>query len=125
MDFNAYREKDGLALGDLVQRGEVSALELLETAIARAEAVNPKINTVVYRGFDQARAAARSFKPGSQPFAGVPLLLKDIAGSCWGMPTRSGSSFVPDTPATADSYIVARLRRAGNNQYVDFALLQA
>ena len=34
MDFNAYREKDGLALGDLVQRGEVSALELLETAIA-------------------------------------------------------------------------------------------
>ena len=58
MDFNAYREKDGLALGELVQRGEVSALELLETAIARAEAMNPKINAVVYRGYDQARAAA-------------------------------------------------------------------
>jgi len=113
MDFNAYRTRDGLALGDLVRRGEVTALELLETAIAQAEAVNPKINAVVYRGYDQARAAARSFKPDTQPFAGVPLLLKDITGFCEGMPTRSGSSFLPDTPASADSYIVARFRRAG------------
>src|SRR5215471_17175753 len=118
MDFETYREKDGLALGELVRRGEVTALELLETAIARAEAVNPRINAVIYRAYDQARAAARSFKSDSQHFAGVPLLLKDITGYCAGMPTRSGSSFVPDTPAAADSHIVALFRRAG---FIPFA----
>src|SRR5437879_9092216 len=98
MDFNAYYKKDGLALGELVRQGEVTALEVLETAIARAEAVNPKLNAVVYRGYEQARAAAKSFNPDGQPFAGVPLLLKDITGFCAGMPTRAGSSFLPDTP---------------------------
>ncbi|HWZ42796.1 MAG TPA: amidase family protein [Candidatus Saccharimonadales bacterium] len=118
MDFNAYHGKDGLELGGMVRRGEVTALELLETAIARAEAVNPKINAIVYRGYEQARAAARSFKPAGQPFAGVPLLLKDITGFCAGMPTRSGSAFVPDTPASADSHIVAHFKRAG---FIPFA----
>jgi amidase len=118
MDFATYFNNDGLALGDLVRRGEVSALELLETAIARAEAVNPQINALVWRGYDQARATARSFKPDTRPFAGVPLVLKDLSGFCAGMPTRSGSSFVPDTPATTDSYIVACLRRAG---FIPFA----
>src|SRR5215831_1292723 len=55
MDFNSYREHDGLALGELVRRGEVTALELLETAIARVEAVNEQINAIVWRGYDQAR----------------------------------------------------------------------
>jgi hypothetical protein len=35
MDFNTYQAKDGLALGGMIRRGEVTALELLETAIAR------------------------------------------------------------------------------------------
>lgn len=118
MDFNAYLEKDGLALGEMVRRGEVTALELLEIAIARAEAVNPKLNALVYRGYDQARRAAKSFKPENQPFAGVPLLLKDITGVCAGMPTRYASAFLPETPATADSFIVSKFRRAG---FIPFA----
>src|SRR5579863_7623913 len=118
MDFNTYYEKDGLTLGEMVRRGEVTALDLLETAIARAEAVNPKLNAVVYRGYEQARAAAKAFKPDGQPFAGVPLLLKDITGFCSGMPTRAGSAFVPDTPATADSFLVSHFRRTG---FIPFA----
>jgi amidase len=118
MEFEAYIQKDGLALGELVRRGEVSALDLLETAIARAEAVNPKINAVVYRFYDRARIAAKAYKPTDQPFAGVPLLLKDIQGVCEGAPTRYGSAFLPDTPATTDSYLVARFKRAG---FIPFA----
>ena len=93
MAFETYATYDGLALGALVQRGEVSALELLETAIARAEAINPKINAIVYRGYDQARAAAAAFKPAGEPFAGVPLLLRTcsaIALACRpALPRRS------------------------------------
>src|SRR5437016_7647499 len=114
MDFEAYFQRDGLALGELVRRGEVSALELLETAIARAEAVNPKINAIIYRFYDRARDAARSYKPARELFAGVPLLLKDILGVCEGPPTRSASGFLPDTPSTTDSYLVARFKRAAS-----------
>ncbi|HEV2963883.1 MAG TPA: amidase family protein [Candidatus Angelobacter sp.] len=118
MEFEAYFQKDGLALGELVQRGEVSALDLLETAIARAEAVNPKINAIIYRFYDRAQDVARSYRPAREPFAGVPLLLKDILGFCEGAPTRSASGFLPDTPATTDSYLVARFKRAG---FIPFA----
>jgi amidase len=118
MQFEAYAEHDGLGLGELVRRGEVSALELLDAAIARAEAVNPRINALAYRAYDQARAAASTFKPADQPFAGVPLLLKDILGDCAGLPTRFGSAFVPPVPAAADSFQVAALKRAG---FIPFA----
>jgi Asp-tRNAAsn/Glu-tRNAGln amidotransferase A subunit and related amidases len=40
----------------LVGKGEVSAGELLDVAIARAEAVNPKINAIVHKQYEQARA---------------------------------------------------------------------
>ena len=93
MVFEGYAGKDGLALGELVRRGEVSALELLETAIARAESVNPGINAIVFRFYEQARDAAKRFKPKDEPFAGVPLLLKDILGDCAGVPTRFGAAF--------------------------------
>jgi len=122
MEFEAYAARDGLALGELVRRGEVSASDLLETAIARAEAVNPRINAVVYRFYDAARTAAASFKPAAEPFAGVPLLLKDILGDCAGVPTRYGSGFIPAVPAPADSYLVARLKRAG---FIPFAKTNA
>ena len=48
---------DGLGLADLVRRREVSASELLDASIARVEALNPEINAVLTRLYDQARAA--------------------------------------------------------------------
>jgi amidase len=118
MEFAAYRARDGLGLGELVRSGEVSAPELLETAIARAEAVNPRINAIVHRSYDQARSAAASFNPAGEAFAGVPLLLKDALSDCAGMPTRFGSAFVPPMPSPVDSHQVARLKRAG---FIPFA----
>jgi amidase len=113
MRYQEYAAEDGIGLGDLVRRGDVTALELLETAMARADAVNPRINAVVHRADEQARTAAKASKPVDQPFAGVPLLLKDILGDSVGMPTRFASGFIPPLPAMVDSYQVARLKQAG------------
>ena len=44
MKFEEYRQFDAMGLAELVARGEVSAAELLGTAIARAEQVNPSLN---------------------------------------------------------------------------------
>ena len=53
MRFEEYRQYDAVALAGLVGKGEVSAGELLDLAIARAEAVNPKINAIVHRQYEQ------------------------------------------------------------------------
>ena len=51
-DFGNY---DGLGLAALVKKGDVSATELLDEAIARTETIDPKINAVVVRHYDYAK----------------------------------------------------------------------
>src|SRR5215510_7722588 len=73
-EIREYDNYDALGLAGLVERREVSAGELLETAIARAERVQPKLNAIVHAAHDQASAAiARGLPDG--PFSGVPFLL--------------------------------------------------
>src|SRR6185437_10366401 len=59
ISFDDYARYDATALADLVRRREVSPGELLEVAIARAEAVNPKLNAIVVPMHDVARERAR------------------------------------------------------------------
>ena len=58
MKFEEYRRFDAIGLADLVTRGEVTAAELLELAIARAEAVNPQLNGLIIPLYDMARKQA-------------------------------------------------------------------
>jgi amidase len=113
MAIREYPSLDGLALGELVRNREVTARELLEEAIDRVERHNAALNAVVYKFYDQARAAARNRQIGNAPFEGVPFLLKDILGDCEGVPTRYGSRYVPEIPAPADCELVARYKRSG------------
>ena len=83
-----YMAHDAVALAALVRRGEVSAAELLEAAIARSEAVNPRIGAVVISMVDVARE--RAGRPIDGPFAGVPFLVKDLFQDYAGTPATSG-----------------------------------
>ncbi len=112
MTIAEYAQYDGLALGELVAKKQVTPRELVDEAIKRVEALNPKLNAIVFQDFDRARDAAKS-APSGAPFAGVPTLLKDMRAGAVGMPTRSGSRFFPPIPATYDSTLVARFRAAG------------
>jgi Asp-tRNA(Asn)/Glu-tRNA(Gln) amidotransferase A subunit family amidase len=71
---------DATALAELVHKRAVQPLELVDATIARIEALNPKLNTVVTPMFEAARHAARGSLPDG-PFRGVPYLLKDILGT--------------------------------------------
>ena len=113
MAISEYGRLDGLALADLVRRGEVTPGELLEEAIARAERVNPRINAVVTRLYDQARRDAAALPPSDAPFRGVPLLLKDLDAAVAGVPHTAGSRFLSDFRPARDATIVERFRRAG------------
>jgi len=86
--FEEYRQLDGLALAELVRSGQVSAQELLDTAWARLEAVNPKLNFLVTPLRDRAQEQVKR-KP-SGPFAGVPFLTKDLFQDIAGVPNYNG-----------------------------------
>jgi amidase len=108
-----YMTHDAVGLASLVERREISAAELLEAAIARSEAVNPRIFAIVIPMFDIARARARSQPRG--PFGGVPFLIKDLFQDYAGVPATAGcaawrrAGFVP----REHSEIVRRWLSAG------------
>src|SRR5258706_14102728 len=112
MSIAEYDQHDGLGLAALVTRKKVSAAELVDEAISRAERLNPKLNAIVFKDFERARAAARG-KLANGPFAGVPFLLKDIFALAEGMPTRQASRFFPPVPSDHDSLLTARFKSAG------------
>ena len=102
---------DATGLAGLVRKGDVSPPELVEAAIARAEAINPQINAIVERLYDQARERAATVDR-ALPFAGVPIALKDLGLSLKGTPIHSGSA-MPTRTADENSRIVEDYLSAG------------
>ena len=85
---------------------------MLETAIERVEALNPALNAVVNRLYDQARAAVAAGLPAG-PFTGVPYALKDLGALYTGAVTSYGSRLFAGSVADHDSEYTTRLKRAG------------
>lgn len=112
MRYDEYASLDAVAMAALVRKGDVTPAELLECAIARAEAVNGRLNAIVYKGYDDARQAAAKVDRNA-PFAGVPFLIKDLYCDVAGWPMSNGSRFFRDYVSREDSEWVRRCRKAG------------
>jgi amidase len=108
-------ELDALAQADLVHRGLVSPAELVDAAIARVERLDGDLNAVIHRRFDRAREEAARVTPGEAPFAGVPMVVKDLGCAMAGEPHHKGIRVLRDLGylAPADSALYRRFRAAG------------
>ena len=111
MPFFEYAEYDAIGLSDLVRTGQVTAVEVVEAAIASAKRANPAVNAVVYQAFDEARESAAAGPVG--PLAGVPMLIKDLGLTVKNWPRTSGSRFCRNVVDDADSGLVKRYRDTG------------
>lgn len=107
-----YDQSDAVGLAEAVAGGEVSASELLDEALARTDALNPKLNAVTMMREDVARRLIAEGLPEG-PLKGVPFLLKDLGGEAVDFPTTYGSRLFADTRFDQDSAIYARLKAAG------------
>lgn len=110
--------KSGLALGEMIRKGEIGAEELLEYYLKRVSRFNPKLNAVIQMIEDSARERARDADRARArgtfwgPFHGVPMTIKesfDVAG----MHTTRGNLALKDNIATQDALAVTRLKNAG------------
>jgi amidase len=107
-----YAAWDGLELAALIRRGEITAMEALDTAGAAIERLNPTLNAVTLFMREQAEAAIGSGLPDG-PYTGVPFLLKDLAPTAANVPTSAGSRFFTGVVRPYDTELVRRWRRAG------------
>jgi amidase len=103
---------DATAQADLVRSGEVSPKELVEDAIARIEAVNPKLDAVIRTRFDAARREAEGELPDG-PFRGVPMLLKDLGSTIEGEVTAFGLGPLRELAIPVTSHLADQFRAAG------------
>ena len=111
MAFKEFGNYDAVGLAELVRKKEVTAKELLDEAVARTTAVDPKINAVVVKHYDYAeRQIAKGLPDG--PFTGVPFLLKDL-DLLEGTRTTSGASLLKDFVADHNGTLTQRFLNAG------------
>ncbi|MDV6235687.1 amidase family protein [Leptospira ellisii] len=110
--FSEYTYYDAIGLAELVRKKSVHPSELVESAIERIESINPGLNAVITRFYDEAKKTAKSKLPEG-PFRGVPTLVKDLIHSIEGAPLTSGSKAFRNYISPVDSEFVKRLRKTG------------
>ena len=102
----------------LIGQKKLAPSELMESCIARIEAVDHAVNAMVARDFDRARATAKAADAavarGEElpPLHGLPIGIKDLQET-EGLRTTFGSPIFRDHVPTADERIVAAVRSAG------------
>jgi amidase len=109
--MDEFEDLDAVQQAELVRRGEVKPVDLVDAAIARIEARDGALNAVVTQTFEEARALAAHVDV-TAPLAGVPFLVKDQLD--WaGTRTTHGSAFRREHRATATSPVLQRWLDAG------------
>ena len=113
---NLLSELDGLGIGELVRRKEVSPREVITAALERLCEQNSRYNAVIAYRFEEALIDADNICINT-PFAGVPYLLKDTI-EYPGLPLTLGSNVFRQATAKTGMYsecdeVVARSLKAG------------
>lgn len=101
---------------EMVRSGELSPTELVQSALARIERLEPRLNAfrivLAERALAEAQQAEARLRAGDErPLLGVPIALKDSVDLAGELTTHGTDAF--SEPATADSEMTRRLRGAG------------
>jgi amidase len=120
---DALGDLDAVDLSAAIRADRVSRADVIEAAIARAETVNPVLNGLAYKAFEQARATAAA-TPATGFFSGVPTLIKDNVDVA-GQPTMRGADAWAPFDAVADSeftqlYLATGPTSLGKTQMSEF-----
>ena len=102
----------------LIGSKRLSPVELLESCIARIEAIDPAVNAIPARDFARARRVAAAAEAAVirgdtlPPLHGLPIVIKDLEDA-EGLVNSQGSPIYADDVRPADQRSVAAIRAAG------------
>src|SRR5581483_11756974 len=104
------------AVVELLRCGKVSPAELIDAALARIAAVNPKVNALVTLGEERARAQAKRLMEAPIEsrgmLYGLPIAVKDL-NDVAGLRTTYGSPIYKDNVPTRSDIMVETLESNG------------
>lgn len=117
MLFDDGRLRSAHALGELIAKGEVSAVDVVEQTLGQIERHNQQLNAVVSlspSALDEAAVLDRRRVAGEPPgiLHGLPVVVKDVTETA-GLRTTYGSPIYADHVPAVDALVVERLRAAG------------
>ncbi|MBS0909622.1 amidase [Tatumella sp. JGM118] len=115
MTWDEWATCDATALADLIKHGEVTAAEIADQAKLATEKVNPSLNAVVELFEDAITAPFAEGTNAQGPFAGVPLLIKDLGPGVKGRLQEQGSKFFKGFRQTSDAFLTTKIRQSGLN----------
>lgn len=108
-----------LEQAQLIKKGEISPLELVEVYLSRIESLNPQLGSYFTVTAEEALADAKAkteqlvvSKSDLPPFFGVPISIKDLT-SVAGVRCTFGTPVLMDQIATYDDGIVSKIKAAG------------
>ena len=107
--INLQEFKDATAMAQAVRNREVSSVELVQDAISKVKQLNPTLNAVVHLQEERAIKEAQSRNFSDKPFAGVPLLLKDLGQCQKDEPSTAGSRLFKNILQTHQDTLVTKL----------------
>lgn len=112
-------------LAKMIRNREVTAVEVMQAFIQRAQEVNPIVNAIIAERYNDAMREAQEvdeildnkkgqgkYSSVNAPFLGVPLSVKE-AFAAKGMPNASGLISRKGSVAEEDAEVVKRLKQAG------------
>ncbi len=114
MNLSEYAKYDGLGLGELVAKKQVTPKELALTAAKAIAVANPELNAVVETYPDRIEDLDEKTL-GDGPFRGVPFLIKDVFGHEKGRKIEYGSRLCKGMTVEVGTYFVDQLKAAGVN----------
>lgn len=111
-ETSALLTRSAVELAALIRAGEIRSRDLVEAALAQAQATQD-LNAFTFVDGEAALAAAEAIEPGDErPFAGVPIAIKEL-NAVAGQPLTMGSDAFGEFRAPQDSYTARKLRQAG------------
>ncbi len=114
--FHAFNRNDALgtmdavALAEAIRSKQVSVSEVVEAAIKRAEQMEPHLNAIVVKTFEQALVDAKHNTKGF--FGGIPTFVKDNE-KMKGLPTQFGTGAFASKLANKNSKYVEQFLGTG------------
>ncbi|MGM8215411.1 amidase [Bacillaceae bacterium W0354] len=112
MNITELKQLDGLGQKELLDKKEITPLELTEHYIEQIQKFNPTLNAVVHTMFDEAINQVKNNQYGDGPLAGMPFLIKDL-NAIKGHPNTNGSKLLKDVVAPESDLLVQRYEKAG------------
>lgn len=103
---------------EILQKKEVSPVELTEACLARIELLNPELNSFITvsaeAALEEAKIAEAQIARGEWkgPLHGIPLAVKDLVEAA-GVRITAASAVLQNFTPSEDAEVVCRLRKAG------------